>query len=103
MKKIVFNLYTNNKMFDKKFRIFIFHIIVSVFLGYLSYMIINDKKIRKEVGIILFITSIFVISVHSYMYFFKETKDTKSLRGISFNPKDKKYDSIGGIGGIGLI
>jgi len=99
-------LYTNNKMFDKKFSIFIFHIIVSVFLGYLSYMIINNKKIRKEVGIILFITSIFVISVHSYMYFFKqkkETKDTKSLRGISFNPKDKKYDSIGGIGGIGWI
>ncbi len=90
-------------MFDKKFSIFIFHIIVGVFLGYLSYMIINDKKIRKEVGIILFITSIFVITVHSYIYFFKEKKDTKSLRGISFTPKDKKYDSIGGIGGVGWI
>jgi type IV secretory pathway TrbL component len=90
-------------MINEQFSFFIFHIIISLFLSYLAYMIINYKKIPNSIGYILFGTSIFIISVHVYMYFFKknDTDSGKKLRGLNFDTKDKKYDIIGGVGGLG--
>ena len=92
-------------MIDKQFGIFILHIIVGLFLTYLAYMIINNKKIPFAIGIILVAVSIFVIGFHIYIYFFKKNRknDGEKLRGYNFNAKDKTYDIIGGLGGINWI
>lgn len=89
-------------MINEQFGFFIFHIILCLFLTYLAYMIINHKKISNSIGFILFGTSIFLISVHIYMFFFKNrTNSGEKLRGFNFDTKDKKYDIIGGVGGLG--
>lgn len=89
-------------MINEQFSFFIFHIIISLFLSYLAYMIINYKKIPMSFGYILFASSILVISLHMYIFFFKNKIDSsQKLRGLNFDTKDKKYDIIGGVGGLG--
>ena len=92
-------------MINIKLSIFILHIVVGLFLGYLSFMIMNHKEISFFVGVAVLLTSFFVVIVHTYLYFAKTNNPSvnKKQRGLSFNPNNTDYDIIGGAGGLGWL
>ena len=105
----------------KKLTILFVHVVVALFLGYLSYMIMNKKQIPGFVGILLAITAMAVFIVHIYFYVTKNTtilnydgKDSlhrnseleskeKGLHGFLVDPNDPRSKPVGGFGGVGWI
>ena len=68
--------------------------------------IMLNKYIGKYMKIIVLCLTLLLtfLQIYEYVRYTTESKETKkSLRGLDFNPKDKKYDPIGGIGGTGWI
>lgn len=91
--------------------VLISHIVIGLFLGWLSFMIIKGNEIPVPAGILLMISSICIFIFHFYVYFYNhkksKNKDKKNgiikERGLSFDPDSPDYDYIGGIGGIGWL
>ena len=92
----------------KNLVVLISHIVMGLFLGLLSFMIIKGNKIPVPAGILLMISSISMIIFHFYVYFYnykksKNKDDIIKARGLNFDPNDPNYDYIGGVGGLGWM
>jgi hypothetical protein len=78
----------------KKLTILLVHFIVAIFLGYLSYIIVNKKQIPDFVGILLGISAVAVVIVHIYFYVTKNTTISNYRSGDSQERRlrDKRED-----------
>uniref|UniRef100_A0A6C0H2Q6 Uncharacterized protein n=1 Tax=viral metagenome TaxID=1070528 RepID=A0A6C0H2Q6_9ZZZZ len=84
------------------FVVFISHIVISLFLMIISYMIIKRNRIPVEVGILLMITSFVIVAFHCYVYFYliqNDSQDTENmtkpddtkLRGLSYPKRYNRF------------
>jgi len=79
------------------------HIIIAIFIIYLSYLILEKKQIPNFFGMLLMIfISVFLILINIYIY--KNTNNDKSqeqtkLRGFNVDPNDPRFKPIGGVPG----
>jgi branched-subunit amino acid transport protein AzlD len=79
------------------------HIVIGVFIIYLSYLILEKRQIPNFIGMLLMIfISVFLIVINIYIY--KNTNNDKSqeqtkLRGFNVDPNDSRFKPIGGVPG----
>jgi hypothetical protein len=84
--------------------IFLIYLFVSAFMSYISWSIITKKPIPLYFGFVIGVTAVALVIENSYYYYeHLQSKSSSAAHGLSFNPKDPKYDPIGGIGGVGFI
>ena len=99
------NMLYNNKMtYLNQMTILVIHIIVALFIGYLSVSILYHWKIPDYVGYFLAFVVIGLLAAHSYFYVEsrKTHTSTSALHGLNFDPNNPEYKPIGGVGGLGF-
>lgn len=83
------------------FVVFISHIVISLFLMLISYMIIKRNRIPVEIGMLLMIAAFAIVIFHCYVYFYlikNDSQDTENmtkdddtkLRALASNTKYPK-------------
>lgn len=75
------------------FVVFISHIVISLFLMIISYMIIKRNRIPVEVGILLMITSFVIVAFHCYVYFYLIQNDSQDTENMT-KPDDTKLRAL---------
>jgi predicted PurR-regulated permease PerM len=75
---------------DHKNYVFILHIVVCLFLGYLVYIILTKKEIPNTISLLI-IMLIFVVIIHLYFYL---SKNSNNLEKYDFSTRKRKEDNI---------
>jgi archaellum biogenesis protein FlaJ (TadC family) len=70
--------------------VFILHIVVCLFLGYLVYIILTNKEITNTIAILI-IMLIFLVIIHLYFYF---SKNPNNREKYDFSTRKRKEDNI---------
>ena len=80
------------------------HIIIALFLSYISWAIVTKHNIPIILGYISGFLS-FAILIFNNFYVLKKSSNSTSnpQSGLHFDPNDPKYRRIGGIGGVGWV
>jgi predicted PurR-regulated permease PerM len=75
---------------DHKKYVFILHIVICLFLGYLVYIILTKKEIPNTIAILI-IMLIFLVITHLYFYL---SKNPNNLEKYDFSTRKRKEDNI---------
>jgi|LakMenEpi03Aug12_release.lakeMendotaPanAssembly.Ray.scaffolds.fasta_scaffold48374_4 hypothetical protein len=75
---------------DHKNYVFILHIVVCLFLGYLVYIILTKKEIQNTISLLIIIL-IFVVIIDLYFYL---SKNSNNREKYDFSTRKRKEDNI---------
>jgi amino acid permease len=75
---------------DHKNYVFILHIVVCLFLGYLVYIILTKKEIPNTISLLI-IMLIFLVITHLYFYL---SKNSNNREKYDFSTRKRKEDNI---------
>jgi len=75
---------------DHRKYVFILHIVVCLFLGYLVYIILTNKEIPNTISPLIIIL-IFLVIIHLYFYL---SKNPNNREKYDFSTRKRKEDNI---------